>query len=77
MAKDLRQRFDIELGDLNSSNSKGMPYLVEFHLLKTVTFQKSREELPVCSRLYRLVFARQEVMVRIVGIELLYDIHQK
>ena len=77
MTENLRQRFDIKLRNLNGTDSKRVPYLVKFDLLQAVSFEEPGKELPVSSRFCGLGFTRQEIMVRIVGVELLYNVHQK
>ena len=41
MSKNFRKRLDIEFRDFNCSDSKGVPDLVELHLLQTVPLDKS------------------------------------
>ena len=77
MSEDFGKRLDIEFRNFDCSNSKCVPDLMELHLLQTVTLDKAREELAVCSRLCRLALAGQEVVRGVVRIKLLDDIANK
>ena len=59
MSEYFGKRLDIEFRDFDSSDGKCVPDLVEFHLLQTVSFDKSCKELTVGSRLGRLALACQ------------------
>ena len=50
---------------------------MEFHFFQSVSFQKTGKELPISTRLCRLGFAGQEVVVRVIRVELLDNVHQK
>ena len=74
MSEDFGKRLDIEFRDFDCSDGKRVPDFMKLHLLQTITLDKAREELAVCSRLCRLALACQEVVRRVVRIKLLDDI---
>ena len=77
MTEDFRERLNIKLRYLNRSDCECVSDLMEFHFFQSVSFQKTGEELPISTRLCRLCFAGQEVVVRVIRVELLYNVHQK
>ena len=77
MAEDFRERLNIKLRYLNRPDRECVSDLMELHLLQSISFQKTGEELPISTRLCRLCFAGQEVVVRVIRVELLYNVHQK
>ena len=74
MSKNFRKRLDIEFWDFDCSDGKGVPDLMELHLLQTVPLDKAREELTVGSRLGWLALACQEIMRRVIRVKLLDDV---
>ena len=76
MTEDFRERLNIKLRYLNRPDCKCVSDLMEFHLFQSVSFLKTDEELSISTRLCRLCFAGQEVVVRIIRVELLDNVHQ-
>lgn len=70
MAEDFRERLNIKLRYLNRPDRECVSDLMELHLLQSISFQKTGEELPISTRLCRLCFAGQEVVVRVIRVEL-------
>ena len=77
MSEDFRKRLYIKLRYLDCSNCECMPDLMKLHFLQSVPFQKTGEKLAISTRLCRLCFASQEVVVRVIRVELLDNVHQK
>ena len=77
MSEDFRERLYIKLRYLNRPDCECVSDLMEFYLFQSVSFQETGEELPISTRLCRLCFAGQEVVVRVIRVELLYNVHQK
>ena len=71
MTEDFRERLNIKLRYLNRPDCECVSDLMEFHFFQSVSFQKTGEELPISTRLCRLCFAGQEVVVRVIRVELL------
>lgn len=76
MSEDFRERLNIKLRYLNRPDCECVSDLMELHLFQFVSFQKTGKELPISTRLCRLRFAGQEVVVRIIRVELLDNVHQ-
>ena len=77
MTEDFRERLYIKLRYLNRPDCECVSDLMEFYLFQSVPFQETGEELPISTRLCRLCFAGQEVVVRVIRVELLDNVHQK
>ena len=77
MTEDFRERLYIKLRYLNRPDCECVSDLMEFHFFQSVSFQKTGKELPISTRLCRLGFAGQEVVVRVIRVELLDNVHQK
>lgn len=71
MTEDFRERFYIKLRYLNRPDCECVSDLMDFYLFQSVPFQETGEELPISTRLCRLCFAGQEVVVRVIRVELL------
>ena len=76
MTEDFRERLNIKLRYLNRPDCECVSDLMELHLLQSIPFQETGEELSISTRLCRLCFAGQEVVVRVIRVELLDNVHQ-
>ena len=77
MSENFRERLNIKLWNFDCPNRECVADFVEFHLLQFMLFEKTGKKLPICTRLRRLRFPCQEVMVRIFCVKLFDDIHQE
>lgn len=77
MTEDFRERLNIKLRYLNRPDCECVSDLMELHLLQSIPFQETGEELSISTRLCRLCFAGQEVVVRVIRVELLDNVHQE
>ena len=49
---------------------------MKLYLLQSITLEKSREKLPVCTRFSWFRLTCQKVVIRILRIKLLDDVHE-
>ena len=54
MAEDFGERFDVELRDLNCTDSKSVANFVKFNLFQVVSLDEASKELAIGARLSRL-----------------------